>query len=124
MDEKRRRMTQILNPLVEREGVEGLEVIRTNGECLLELFPRGMDVDTLSQLSATLTVIGESLGPQLRTIEEREVMAEAGPLKAVFIRGNDSLVLGALMRTEEASEDLMRALMTSALRIGRVPGAH
>lgn len=117
---RQERLADVLNGLIEEEGVEGVELIRRNGECLYEFFSPELDVETYSRLSAAFAEATENILPGLRTAKNDRLVSDAGSLKVVMVRANDDLLLGALARADLAPDDIAELLREAVHDVNRL----
>lgn len=114
MRERRQQLNKILRRVVRERGVEGAEIVDREGQCVLELFRDGLDVETYSRLSAEFAAVSEHCVSEFRHLDGNHLVARLGPRRAVFVRSNEALLLGALASADENVEDLLESLEVAA----------
>lgn len=119
-NEPQKNLAKVLDRLVRESGFEGAEIIRRDGQCVLECYRPDLDLSTFSRLSATLTAAGESVLPELRATRAREIFTEADGMTVGVIPANDQFLLAALANSERPESDLIDALRSAARDIGRL----
>lgn len=110
-------LEHVLNRLLQQDGVDGVQVIRRDGQCLVERFRKELDVPTYSFFSAILAATSETLLPEFRATHAQHLMADSRKKRVILVKANEDLLLGALTDTEHDSENLIRVLHRAALEV-------
>lgn len=120
MTEQRQRIAQVLDRLVRLEGVEGVELIERDGQCLAEAYPPDLDLQDFSRRSAALALAGESVLPELRASASRRLVTRADRKGVVVVRANERLLLAALTKADRPGDAVLQHVEAAAADIGRI----
>lgn len=110
-----------LHSLVEDHGMDGVEILQRDGQCVREVFRPELDIPTYSHLSAQLTAASETVLPQLRVGGKKYAVTSSGQdRRVVVVDTNDNLILAALTASDQPTERVVRLLEGAAPRVNEL----